>query len=536
MLGVAGLAALPALVAEARRPWSELSARVHTAEGVLATAMLTLPAADREAMSRFARARLTVDEVDAAGFVGQIAPGAAGPPPPAGGWAEALAADPPAAAAFARSWPVLAAARAAANLAGLRVDDVYLTLDDGVAPGFFQDHIAFVLGGNGWAERPIAPGQAFDVTAIDGMHWRASYLPALGGVPGSFGHNPTADPILPRFETDEWGTWYSVWISEAVPGGVLALTMDIEASAIREEMAASARRSALLVVLLTLAGAVVARLVAGRVSQPVARLRDGAVAVAAGNFAHRVPEAGPAEIVELVGEFNRMAAHLAERVNLMQTLEKLLSKELAEAAARDGLQLGGEEAQCTVLFTDFANFSGLTASMRAADVVAALNAYFSVLIPIIKRNGGFVDKYIGDAVVAFFGAPIRVPDHADRALRCAVEMQRAMRQLNAVRRARHEVCFEMRVGLNTGEVVVGAIGCDEKLEYTSIGETTTLAQRMETACVVGHACLAAGARAALRAPVPEGVVLDPEARVKVKGYAEELLASRVWIDRPAGDA
>ena len=109
MLGVAGLAAVPAILAEARRPWDELGQLVHTAEGVLATTMAALPEADREAMARFARAHLETGEVDAASFVALIAPsegGSEGPiesKTPASPWAAALAADPAAAAAFARS-------------------------------------------------------------------------------------------------------------------------------------------------------------------------------------------------------------------------------------------------------------------------------------------------------------------------------------------------------------------------------------------------------------------------------------------------
>jgi HAMP domain-containing protein len=315
-------------------------------------------------------------------------------------------------------------------------------LDDGIKRGFFQDHLAFVLGLHRADDSPIAPGKGFNVTAIDGVFWRASYLPELGGKPGQFGQNPRCDPVLPHFETDEWGSWYSVWLSEPVPGGYLALTMDIEASAVRTAMISAAQRSALLLAVLALLAALVARYISGHISRPVAALRDGALAVAAERYEHRVKVQGPLEVAGLIKQFNLMTGKLAERVNLLQTLEKMLSKELAAAAARHGLHLGGEEAECSVLFTDFANFPGTTETMRATEIVGTLNAYFSVLIPIIKRNGGLVDKYIGDAIVAFFGAPV---------------------------------------------------------------------------------------------PLADGVTLDPEAPVRVKGYADEVLASRLWVDR-ASDA
>ncbi len=540
MLVVASVVAVPGLVGEARRPWVELDALVRAAEGVLAGAMTTLPASDRDAMAAFALASLDADPDGAAAFVAALEGGRpdpeGNPAPPTEAWSARLDADPRAFVAFQRARHTLAIARDAANRIGLAANDVYLTVDTGVAPdGFFRDHIAFVVGAHPWWEEPIAPGQAFDVAAIDGLHWRASYLPDLGGKPGSFGRNPAHDPILPRFERDEWGTWYSVWVSERGSGtAVLALTMDIEASSVRRAMTAAAQRSAAMIALLAVVVVVVARLVASWVSRPVAALQQGAHAVIAARYEHRVPRAGARELVELIDTFNRMLGDLAQRVNLLRTLEKLLSKELAEAAAKDGLQLGGKEAECTVVFTDFANFTGLTANMRAADVVRTLNEYFTVLIPIIKRHGGFVDKYIGDAIVAFFGAPIPIPNHADRAVQCAIAMQRAMREINARRASQGLVTFQMRVGLNSGEVVVGAIGCDEKLEYTSIGETTNLAQRMESASPVGHACLASGTRSRLRDALPSDVTLDPEVPLKVKGYASDVPASRLWVGERAG--
>jgi len=534
LLGTAGIVAVPGVVAESSRPWDELQTRIRASEALLAGTMANIPPADQVAMARFARAQVGAPEAEGAAFVAAISrlPSPDGTAlPDTSEWETRLAADPEAAQAFARTWPLLATARSTAERIGLSANDVYLTVDEGVKPGFYEDHIAFVLGAQGWWEDTVYPGQPYDITAIDGLHWRASYLSSLGGRPGGFGHNPVHDPILPRFETDEWGTWYSVWTSEAVgPEATLALTMDIEASAVREMMATAAKRS--IVAILVTFGIVllVARQVALRVSRPVAALQEGARAVLEERYSYAAPPLGSREFVDLIGTFNRMIRQLGERVNLLQTLEKLLSKELAETAMREGLQLGGKEAECTVLFTDFAGFSTITANMKAPDVVHALNDYFNVLIPIIKRHGGFVDKYIGDAIVAFFGAPLPIPNHADRALQCTVAMQRALRELNADRQARGLVTFDMRVGINSGEVVVGAIGCDEKLEYTSIGETTTLANRMESASPIGHACVAAGTRTRLREPLPAGVTLDAEEPIAVKGYGAPVAASRLWVD------
>ena len=534
LLGTAAIVAVPGLMAELRRPWDELDAKVHTAEAVLASTMAALPPADQRAMARFARAQVGSEEAPADAFVAAItgAPHPDGAPiPDLATWAGRLAADPEASAAFSRSWPVLARARASANRVGLQVNDIYLTIDEGQRPGFWQDNIAFVLGSQPWWKEPVAPGEGYDIAAIDGLFWRASYLPSLGGRPGTFGHNPAHDPLLPRFETDEWGTWYSVWTSEDTgEGGTLALTMDIEASTVQALMAKGAQRSFLAIVSTLGLVVIVARVVATRVSQPVTELHKGAQAVLESRYDYGIPLVGSQEFIELITTVNRMIRQLGERVNLLSTLEKLLSKELAANAAREGLSLSAHEAECTVMFTDFAGFSTVTAAMPPAAIVEALNAYFELLIGIIKAHGGFPDKYIGDAVVAFFGAPVPNPRHADAALRCAVAMQRALRPFNEARKAAGLVTFEMRVGLNSGVVLVGAIGCEAKLEYTSIGETTNLANRMEAASPIGHLCIGAGTRARLTGPPPAGVTLGPEEDTVVKGYRAPVPATKVWID------
>jgi len=115
---------------------------------------------------------------------------------------------------------------------------------------------------------------------------------------------------------------------------------------------------------------------------------------------------------------------IREMINLKETLTKLLSSELAEKAASEGLVLGGQEIECTIMFTDFAGFSTLTKNMSAAEVVEILNMYFGEFIPIIKKRGGFPDKYIGDAIVAVFGAPVRFENHAEQAVLCSIEMQK----------------------------------------------------------------------------------------------------------------
>ncbi len=550
----------PALFVTVSAPWSELDDLIGEANVVVAAANDRLPLTVRAKLNQVTLARLAEDPAppDAVSLGRGLAllvqegqclddtalserlnayPDAENFDVPAVSaacrawvsWFEARADGPGELLAFHQADAALASALRTAGRVDLVAGDVYLTLD---VPGqpFFERNLAYVATAARWWERPPAPGHAFDLVEVDGEFWRDSYRPERGGSPG-FAHNPTHAPLLPRFETDEWGTWFSAWYApEPTDGHYNTVTVDINAAAVTAMMSRAAFEVVLSLCIGLLLIAVAAGELARWVSQPVAALQNGAQAVIRLDFNHTVPALGDNEFVTLIHTFNQMIRGLRERGNLFQALEKVLSKELAAAAANEGLVLGGQVVPATVLFTDFAGFSTITRGVPATEVVSALNAYFYELVPLIKEHGGFPDKYIGDAIVAIFGAPVRTPDHAERAVRCALAMQRRLRTVNATRRAAGKIVFEMRVGINTGDVMVGAIGCDEKLEFTSIGETTTVANRMESICRIGHVMVAESTWAAIP---PERSVSMPHngpSSLKIKGYDEPVSAVEVYAD------
>lgn len=444
-------------------------------------------------------------------------------------WGERFASDPGVDQVFARNKRVLLRAKERADEGGFAVADIYIMLDTGKKEGVFKEHIAFLLDGYQWWEEPAFAGELYQVS--DNPYWRKS---ALNGV-SEFGHDPTHDPdnyYLPRFTEDEWGTWFSVWRTIELDGVFDIVTIDLDASSVKETLFTVlwfVLGFNLLILLLVIGGAT---LLARTFTRPIRELSIGAEEVANGNYDYQVPVVSDDEMGELTRSFNEMARGQKERLNLRSTLEKLLSKELAETAGQHGLVLGGKRSDATLMFTDFAGFSTISQQMSPNQAVAVLNTYFETLIPVIKKHGGFPDKYIGDAIVAMFGAPIYFEDHADRAVRCAIEMQRALRALNRERIKNKEPVFEMRIGMNSGDVIVGAIGCDMKLEYTSIGETTNLANRMESACEIGHIMLARGTYKRLDLSRFQDVVIDLKPReVMVKGYDEPVSAYRVMIDK-----
>ncbi len=446
-------------------------------------------------------------------------------------WLQRFDEDPGIREIFVRNKKTLITAKKQIKEEGFNIADIYLMLDSGNREGVFTEHLAFVLDGYQWWEEnePAYPGELYheDVNP----NWRSLALAGLSG----FDHDPKHDRrnfLLPRFTIDEWGTWFSVWWTEKVDDHYTIITIDFEASSVTATLV-----TVLFFVLgfffVALALVIsVATALSNTFTRPITELTKGSQELAAGNYDYVVPVHSHDELGELTRNFNTMAQGQKERLNLKSTLEKLLSKELAEIAGRQGLVLGGKRSDATMFFTDFAGFSTISQQMTPSEAVAMLNIYFEALIPIIKRHGGFPDKYIGDAIVAIFGAPIYFEDHADRALRCAIEMQRTLRKLNSKRIKNKEPVFEMRIGMNSGDVIVGAIGCDMKLEYTSIGETTNLANRMESACEVGHIMLARGTYWRLDRSRLHDVVLDDKPlSINVKGYDEPVDAYRVFIDK-----
>jgi len=149
-----------------------------------------------------------------------------------------------------------------------------------------------------------------------------------------------------------------------------------------------------------------------------------------------------------------------------------------QVMARGGLPAGGESRQITVLFSDIRGFTSLSERRPPQEIVALLNRYFALQAEIIFRHGGTLDKFIGDCIMAFWGAPLDDPQHAERAVAAALEMAAALREFKRSL-GPLEQDFDVGIGLHSGPAVVGLLGPQQKLEYTAIGDTVNLASRIE---------------------------------------------------------
>lgn len=144
--------------------------------------------------------------------------------------------------------------------------------------------------------------------------------------------------------------------------------------------------------------------------------------------------------------------------------------------------LGGKDTTATVLFSDIRGFTTITESLGAQGTVALLNDYFELMVGCISDQGGMLDKFIGDAIMAAFGIPVGHEDDEDRGLRAGINMITSLREWNEERAARGEMPVDMGLGLNTDRIVAGNIGSKKRMDYTMIGDGVNLAARLESAC------------------------------------------------------
>lgn len=167
---------------------------------------------------------------------------------------------------------------------------------------------------------------------------------------------------------------------------------------------------------------------------------------------------------------------------LKQSFERYVSTQIVDQIIHSAkpVNLSGERRKVTILMSDIRGFTALSERMPAEHLVQFLNSYFAAMIDIILANEGTLDKFMGDAVLALFGAPIPHPDSALRAVKVAVAMQEKLRELNAQWMDRGQPQIRIGIGISTGEVIVGNIGSARRLEYTAIGQDVNYAQRIES--------------------------------------------------------
>ena len=264
-----------------------------------------------------------------------------------------------------------------------------------------------------------------------------------------------------------------------VSGEMQGATQDISRA-----IKARTRKSAALV--LGLIGATllvalgVAYVAARAASRPLIQMAAVARGVGAGNLDQQAIETSGGEIGEMGRAINTMIQGLRQRNLLQETFSRYTAPAVVEEVLRrGGVQMSGEKSVATIFFSDLAGFTSLAEHTPPEELVALLNEYFGAMTRVILDSEGTLDKYIGDAILAFWGHPIAHQDDAARSCRAALMQFDQLRRLCEKWDKEGRPRLDMRIGIETGEVIVGDIGSELKLNYTVLGDTVNFASRLE---------------------------------------------------------
>ena len=243
---------------------------------------------------------------------------------------------------------------------------------------------------------------------------------------------------------------------------------------------------------------------------------------------------------EAAMSFDNARSHeeLSRRIIERQALERFLSGAIVEKilASPDQIHLGGENQTATILFSDIRGFTRMAEKMEPQQVVELLNEYFTEMTDLIFENGGTLDKYLGDGIMAVFGAPITKPDDALRSVKTAIEMQRGLAGLNRDWEARGQPALRAGIGVNTGAVTAGNIGSTKRMDYTVIGDAVNVASRLCANAAGGQILVSESTYAELKGSLP-AKKLDP---IRIKGKEAPVAVYEIgWSESatgPGGDS
>ncbi|TGM57122.1 adenylate/guanylate cyclase domain-containing protein [Leptospira adleri] len=217
-----------------------------------------------------------------------------------------------------------------------------------------------------------------------------------------------------------------------------------------------------------------------RLTRPILKLVDASKEIEKGNFQLTLEAESGDEIGKLTTSFVEMGKGLSDRDKMKDAFGKFVNKDIAEMVLKGEVKLGGDKRECVILFSDIRNFTSISEMIEPELVVEFLNQYFTAMVKCINANGGSVNKYIGDAIMAVWGELGHTELDTEKAIQAALDMRKSLIQFNKNRGTDKKPKIFIGIGINTGEVIAGQIGSEDRLEYTVIGDTVNLASRVES--------------------------------------------------------
>jgi len=329
-------------------------------------------------------------------------------------------------------------------------------------------------------------------------------------------------PAAWAFDTHVGAEAQRIFFAEDRQGSAFPRACQVSLFSLNESLAEqrALRRSVTAYALLALlAAGGLSWLLAHGLSVPIRELAAGTGEVQRGNFGVKVPVRSRDEIGTLAASFNDMAAGLALKEKYRGILNLVADRNVAEELISGQVSLGGEQREVSVLFCDIRGFTALTQNMPPTEVVTMLNEHFTPLTQVVYENHGVVDKFVGDLIMAVFGAPKSAGRDAANAARCARRMIEVRQALNATSR----YAIQVGIGVASGPALAGCMGSTDRLNYTVLGERVNLASRL---------CSQAGRMEVVidsttRERLGDEIQVEPLPPLKLKGYSELVPAFKL---------
>ena len=323
--------------------------------------------------------------------------------------------------------------------------------------------IVFVLEAEKNSKLVSHPGQEYEQATKTLME---SFLP------------PYRIHIESDLQADAWGTWLSGYAPMLDRSGRLegVIGIDVAASTLANLQKQYFRFLLFWMFPLALVAVLSGYLISRLISHPIESIASEVKTISELNFS------GDRKVESHIQEIHQMGLALLAMRRVLRSFVRYVPKDLVYKviSSRTELSLDAERRVMTIFFSDVANFTSISESIKPEELSRYLEAYFSVVASVILKNKGTIDKFIGDAVMAFWGAPAKLEDHAYLACKAALECQSALQPLFSEWKKQGMSEFTTRIGLNTGDALVGNFGYAERLSYTVIGDQVNLASRIES--------------------------------------------------------
>lgn len=293
---------------------------------------------------------------------------------------------------------------------------------------------------------------------------------------------PFADP---EFTTDQYGVWLTGFAPIKTADGkfIATLAVDINAADIHTRVQELIKFALWGLVFALLLAFVIAFFLSKKVTHSLLHLRDVVKQIGEGNLQARSKLETDDEFGELSNGINAMSQGLQERDRLKMSFARYVSTHILNKIllSEAPLKLEGERRKVTLLFSDIRQFTHLAETLPPEEVVNLLNDYFEQMIEVIFTHSGTLDKFIGDGIMAEFGAPLDDDKQEEHAILTAIHMQKELFKLCERWEKQNKPRIQIGIGIHTGEAVVGNIGSEKRIEYTAIGDTVNVAARLEQA-------------------------------------------------------